>query len=150
MECYLDKDLIFKNIFSEDSESVIKIMASKLHEKGLVKESYVSEILSREEVYPTGLYTGDINVAIPHCDYQHVNEKSIAVGILKKPIKFKKMDDPSEDVDISIIIMLAIDEPNNHISYLTKVFQLVQNQELLKKLYSSDDEEILRILNENL
>lgn len=150
MECYLDKDLIFKNIFSEDSESVIKIMASKLHEKGLVKESYVSEILSREEVYPTGLYTGDINVAIPHCDYQYVNEKSIAVGILKKPIKFKKMDDPSEDVDISIIIMLAIDEPNNHISYLTKVFQLVQNQELLKRLYSSDDEEILRILNENL
>lgn len=150
MECYLDKDLIFKNLAAENSKDAIETMASELYKKGLVKKEYINEVMSREEIYPTGLYTGEINVAIPHCDYQFVNEKSIAVGILEKPIKFKKMDEPSEDVDISIIIMLAIDEPDNHISYLTKVFGLVQNQELLNRLYSSNDEEILKILNENL
>ncbi len=150
MECYLDKELIFKNLAAENSKDAIEIMASELYKKGLVKKEYIDEILAREEIYPTGLYTGEINVAIPHCDYQFVNKKSIAVGILEKPIKFKKMDEPSEDVDISIIIMLAIDEPDNHISYLTKVFGLVQNQELLNRLYSSNDEEILKILNENL
>ena len=150
MECYLDKDLIFKNLSAKDSKSAINIMASELFEKGLVKEDYINEVISREEVYPTGLYTGDINVAIPHCDYQFVNKKSIAVGILERPIKFKKMDEPSEDVEVSIIIMLAIDEPDNHIAYLTKVFQLVQNQDVLKKIYSSNDDQILEILNENL
>lgn len=150
MECYLDKELIFKNLAAENSKDAIETMARELYKKGLVKKEYVDEILAREEIYPTGLYTGEINVAIPHCDYQFVNTKSIAVGILEKPIKFKKMDEPSEDVDISIIIMLAIDEPDNHIAYLTKVFGLVQNQELLNRLYSSNDEEILKILNENL
>lgn len=150
MECYLDKDLIFKNLAAENSKDAIEIMATELYKKGLVKKEYINEVMSREEIYPTGLYTGEINVAIPHCDYQFVNKKSIAVGILEKPIKFKKMDEPSEDVDISIIIMLAIDEPDNHIAYLTKVFGLVQNQELLNRLYSSNDEEILKILNENL
>lgn len=150
MECYLDKDLIFKNLSAKESKSAINIMASELFEKGLVKKDYINEVISREEVYPTGLYTGDINVAIPHCDYQFVNKKAIAVGILERPIKFKKMDEPSEDVEVSIIIMLAIDEPDNHIAYLTKVFQLVQNQDVLKKIYSSNDEQILEILNENL
>lgn len=150
MECYLDKDLIFKNLAAENSKDAIEIMATELYKKGLVKKEYINEVMSREEIYPTGLYTGEINVAIPHCDYQFVNKKSIAVGILEKPIKFKKMDEPSEDVDISIIIMLAIDEPDNHIAYLTKVFGLVQNQDLLNRLYSSNDEEILKILNENL
>ena len=150
MECYLDKDLIFKNLAAENSKDAIETMATELYKKGLVKKEYINEVMSREEIYPTGLYTGEINVAIPHCDYQFVNKKSIAVGILENPIKFKKMDEPSEDVDISIIIMLAIDEPDNHIAYLTKVFGLVQNQELLNRLYSSNDEEILKILNENL
>ncbi len=150
MECYLDKDLIFKNLAAENSKDAIETMASELYKKGLVKKEYINEVMSREEIYPTGLYTGEINVAIPHCDYQFVNEKSIAVGILERPIKFKKMDEPSENVDISIIIMLAIDEPDNHIAYLTKVFGLVQNQELLNRLYSSNDDEILKILNENL
>ena len=150
MECYLDKDLIFKNLAAENSKDAIEIMATELYKKGLVKKEYINEVMSREEIYPTGLYTGEINVAIPHCDYQFVNKKSIAVGFLEKPIKFKKMDEPSEDVDISIIIMLAIDEPDNHIAYLTKVFGLVQNQDLLNRLYSSNDEEILKILNENL
>ena len=151
MECYLDKDLIFKNLDVKDSKDAINTLASELYKKGLVKQDYVKEVLSREEIYPTGLYTGEINVAIPHCDYQFVNKKSIAVGILKNPIKFKKMDEPTEDVEVSIIIMLAIDEPDNHIAYLTKVFNLVQNQELLKELYLSvSEEEILELLNKNL
>lgn len=151
MECYLDKELIFKNLEADSSEEAIRIMANKLYEKNLVKEDYIKEIIEREKTYPTGLYTGKINVAIPHCDYQFVNEKSIAIGLLKNNIEFKKMDEPTEAVDILIIIMLAIDEPDNHINYLTKVFELVQNQNVLEEIYNSNSEnEILEILNKYL
>ncbi|MCI5840128.1 MAG: PTS sugar transporter subunit IIA [Peptoniphilaceae bacterium] len=151
MEYYLDKELIFKDLEVTDNKEALKILSTQLFKKNMVLEDYISEVISREIEYPTGLFTGKINIAIPHCDYKFVKKKSIAIATLKKPIKFKKMDEPNEYVPVSIIMMIAIDNPDNHIEFLKKLFKLVQNQNILKDLYSSKSkEDILNILNENI
>ena len=47
--------------------------------------------MKRESVYPTGLPVGEINVAIPHTDPEHVNNAAICLGILEKPVTFNVM-----------------------------------------------------------
>lgn len=150
MPNYFDESLVFSNLIVNDKKEAIKYMSEKLLSSGRVKETYPNRVMEREETYPTGLETGKINVAIPHCDYQHVNQKSVCIATLKNPVKFNKMDDPSEEVEVSIIMMLAIDQPDDHIEFLSQVFGLVQNQDLLKKIKDSNNEsEIIELVKTN-
>ena len=150
MPNYFDESLVFSNLVVKDKQEAIKYMSEKLLSSGRVKETYPDRVMEREKTYPTGLETGEINVAIPHCDYQHVNQKSVCIATLKNPVKFNKMDDPSEEVEVSIIMMLAIDQPDDHIEFLSQVFGLVQNQDLLKKIKDSNNEsEIIELVKTN-
>lgn len=127
---------------STDAE-VLTVMTDLLHQKGYVKDTYQQAILNREKAFPTGLFTGGINVAIPHADVEHVDEASICVGILRKPVKFHAMDEPDNFIDVSLVIMLALKEPHGHIDMLTKVVNLIQNQETVKEITNSNDESIV-------
>lgn len=150
MSSYFDESLVFCNLDLNSKEEVIEFMSNKLLEKKRVKKTYPQRVLEREKDYPTGLEIGDINVAIPHCDYQHVNIKSVCIATLKNPVVFHKMDDPSEEVEVSIILMLAIDHPNDHLEFLQQVFSLVQNQKILKQIKNSSNEsEIIELVKSN-
>ena len=87
---------------------VLSAMTDYLCEKGIVKDTYKQAILEREQSFPTGLKTGGINVAIPHADICHVNEAAICVAVLKTPAPFRAMDEPDNDVPVSLVIMLAL------------------------------------------
>jgi len=52
----------------KSKQEVLTELADHLQAAGYVKESYADGILKREEIYPTGLTTGQINVAVPHTD----------------------------------------------------------------------------------
>jgi PTS system galactitol-specific IIA component len=120
---------------------VLSTIADLLCEKGLVKDTYKKAILDREAVFPTGLFTGGINVAIPHADVEHVNEASICVGILKEPVNFHAMDEPDNIIEIKLVIMLALKEAHGHIDMLTKIINLIQDQETVKTIIESDNVE---------
>ena len=120
-------------------QEVLTQLAEHLHEAGYVKASYADGILKREEIYPTGLSTGQINVAVPHTDCEHVNQDAVAVGLLDSPVTFKAMDDPSRDVPVSIIIMLALKEPHGQVEMLQKVIALVKQQDDLRRMLRAAD-----------
>lgn len=117
----------------EQEEILIKL-AEFLYDKGYVKKTFLKSILKRESENPTGLHTGDINIAIPHTETKHVNDDAIAIAVLENPVLFAQMDQPSNMIDVNIVIMLALTDPNKHIEILQRVINLVQNQDLLKKV----------------
>ena len=147
----LSKDLIFVDLNGKTSEDVLSSLVDYLVATNIVMPEYKTAILEREAEYPTGIYTDGVNVAIPHADYQVVNEDAIAVAVLKEPVKFARMEDPDSLIDVSIVIMLAIVEPHGHIEKLAKVSDLVMNQELLSKVVQcSGKDEIYDLLMDKL
>lgn len=130
----LNKDLI--RIFTEpiSKEDAMKSLASLLEERGFVKNTFTKAVLDREIVFPTGLPTQPYGIAIPHTDSEHVNRGAIAVGILRFPVSFQEMGDLDSSVDVSIISMLAIDDPKLVIPTLRKLAGAFQDAEFLNGL----------------
>lgn len=112
-------------------------LADVLHFQGYVKDSFADAIAAREQNYPTALQFGEYNIAMPHCDVEHVKNGAICVGILKQPVAWHRMDDPEATCEVSLVVMLAINEAHAHLEMLQKVVKLLQNQELVGQIVAS-------------
>ncbi len=88
---WVEDKFVFIDLDASSSEESIRKMSKFLREAGYVKASFEDAVLSREEMFPTGLPTPEIGVAIPHTDPEHVIYPTIAIAILKKPVEFKQM-----------------------------------------------------------
>ena len=112
----------------------MKSLAGAAGKGGFVKNSFTKAVLDREIVFPTGLPTQPYGIAIPHTDSEHVNQGALAVGILNFPVVFQEMGDLDSSVDVSIVSMLAIDDPQLVIPTLRKLAGAFQDVEFLKGL----------------
>jgi PTS system galactitol-specific IIA component len=118
-----------------------------LYENGFVKESYLEAIKKREKNFPTGLQLNRYNVAIPHTDPEHVVKPAIAIATLKNPVIFKNMANPLEDVEVSLVFMIALNESHSQVEMLQQLIQLIQNDVLLEKIIREDGgDEIIEII----
>lgn len=144
---FLNPELIEIDAEAEGKEEIIKKLANLLISKGYAKESYLEAILERERIFPTGLPTEGVGVAIPHADIKHVIKPAIAVAILKNPVQFNVMGNPEEKVSVKIIFMLAITDPNVQLKLLQDLMEVFQNKELLLKLaVSKDVDTVLKLM----
>lgn len=134
-----DESMILKLEHVDSNIKALCLLAGYLFEKGYVKEGYEAAILEREASFPTGLSTGKINIAIPHADTSYVNQAAICVGVAEKPVKFCAMDEPDHQIDVSVIIMLALKEAHGHLKMLQKVVELIKDQDNLKKIVTAAD-----------
>ncbi|WP_300381698.1 PTS sugar transporter subunit IIA [Clostridium sp.] len=142
--------LIYRELDFTNKNEVLNCLANKLYEEDFVKDGYRQAILEREAEYPTGLPAA-IKIAIPHCDHTLVKDSAIAMGVLKNPVDFQAMDDPSVTLDVQVVIMLALNEPHGHIEMLQKIIKLIQNAEDLTNIIkATSDEEVLEIIKKYL
>lgn len=144
----MDLDLIKINLDVNDNEEVINELGTMLLKKGYVKDTYINAVIQRERILPTGLDLGELGVAIPHTDSQHVNQANIAIGLLKNPIEFSCMVDPTKKIKVQLVFLLAIKNPEKQVELLGKLMAIFQDIELLKSIQkSTSKEEIKRKLN---
>lgn len=127
-----------------DKEVVLTKLGRKLYEEGCVKESFVQAVLDREKIYPTGLPTQGVGIAIPHTDSIHVNKKAIIIGILESTVEFQVMGSTDEFVQVGIIFMLAIENPEAQLEMLQKLIELCQSEEVLYTLKKHEDKERIK------
>lgn len=140
---HFDKNLI---VLLEDDDldtfNVEERLADMLYEGGWVKPSYKAALHAREEEFPTGLDAVSLgagfNVAVPHCDPEHVEHGAICVGVLKNPVSWRRMDDPSKSCHVSLVVMLALDEAHAHLEMLQKVMSLVQDDSSMSKIVGAE------------
>ncbi len=134
-----EKQYIVTRVNCDSKEELLRQLGGVLEEKGYVKDTYTDAIMEREKVFPTGLPTAGVAVAIPHTDSIHVNEKSICVAILEKPVTFTVMATDDEFVDVGLVFALAIKEPSDQIDMLQNLIALCQDEEVLLKIASGKD-----------
>lgn len=144
-------DLIVSQLKAASFQEIIESLGNRLQAFGYVKDSYVSAVIKREGIFPTGLPLGNINVAIPHTDVEHVNKPAIAVATLAHPVPFGNMGDPGDTLEVSIVFLLAMKEPHAQVNLLQNLVETFQNPEILEFLLrATDPKEIEKILQQHL
>lgn len=128
------EELVFLDVEAKDKQEAIRVLGSILEQKGYVKPSYISAVLQREEVYPTGLLLESINIAIPHTDSEHVEKSAILLARLAHPVVFQYMGDPKESVSVDFIAMLAIKDPAGQVPVLMELMEKVGTKGRLERM----------------
>lgn len=147
----INEKLIYLDLTCSTAEETIDTLAKQLYKNGYVTKDYINAILTREKNYPTGLPTNP-GVALPHASSEFVKKSGIAVGLLKDSVDFHEMGGENSKVNIKIVIMLAINEPKEHLDYLQKIMMMIQTPAILSKLNKAKStNEVYNILkNSNL
>ncbi|CUH97496.1 hypothetical protein P22_3627 [Propionispora sp. 2/2-37] len=144
----LHEELVLLDYEAEGNEDLIRKLSAILHDKGYVKDSYAQAVVEREEAFPTGLNTLGIKVAVPHTNPEHVKQAAILVAKLLQPVTFKEMGNSGKDVDAELVFMLAVTDPKEHLSTLSKLMGIFSDREKLLDLYqSATKQEIITKLN---
>lgn len=145
----INEELMVFDAEAQDKEWILKELANKMFENEYVKASYYQGVLDRENIFPTGLLLGDYNVAIPHTESEHVLKNGIAVARLKHPVIFKYMADPSVEVQVDLIFMLAIFDPRKQVPVLSALMKILSVQGNVSDLVAArDSKEFLEKLKE--
>ncbi len=146
---YLNESLIRIGVEAKSSEEVIQSLGALLETSGMVKESYIPAVIEREKIYPTGLPSNGVKVAIPHTNTSHVHKSAIAIGVLKEPVEFYMMGGTGEALQAKIVFLLAISDTKKQLELLKNLMKLFQNKEILQAVVeASTESEIYKILQE--
>ncbi len=125
---------VFLNVDVKSDSDVLSFMARHLLKEGKVKKGYEEHLLAREFDYPTGLYLGEINVAIPHTDYQYANTTQVAIATLNNPVLWRSMEDPDETLSVSVVVLSIFDHPEHQLKVLQQIMGVLQNQECVAEI----------------
>ncbi|NLM18641.1 MAG: PTS sugar transporter subunit IIA [Clostridiaceae bacterium] len=146
-----NEELIFLDLDMDNKEELLKFMSEKLHARKYVKKSFAENLIKREHAYPTGLKANSIGLAIPHTDAEHVEKSCIAVSVLKRPIDFIAAGSFEDLVEINIVVLLALKDPNHQLVLLQNLVDLIQNEEVLRTIINSNNKKgVADIINKNL
>lgn len=115
-------------------EEVITSLAERLVVKGYVRPEFLEAVLEREKKFPTGLPTKPVGVAIPHADPHYCLQPCLSVARLAKPVKFRLMGDEEQEVDVSLVLLFGLDTSSKHLSFLSGLAEILQDEEILAKI----------------
>lgn len=135
-----DNQLVFLHVPNfKTKEEALTFLANQFVESGLVDEEFPEKILEREEIFPTGIGFEEVGIAIPHSDPEYVKKEQIGIMTLEKPILFKRIEDKSKEIEVSMIFMLALKEPDGHLKVLQNLMSLLQDKETTNELQVMGD-----------
>jgi lichenan operon transcriptional antiterminator len=121
-------ELFFYEIDKKGPNEIIKFLSTVLNIKGYVDDAFRSSVLEREEISPTSI--GNL-VAIPHPLKPNALGSCIAIGILKKPVKWGEHT-------VQLVLLLALNEKDKEeFSHLfNHLWKIVQDKKLVDELCS--------------
>jgi len=142
-----DPALVRLQVEASDKQEAVSALAEALLTAGKVRESFLEAVLEREAGYPTGLPTPGAAIAIPHTDVQHCIEPAVAVGTLRDAVEFEEMGSPGSPLEVRIVFLLSITNPEDHVEWLSRLASAFQSPQLaLELLESTDAEQACRFL----
>lgn len=147
----LHLDLIEVPLEASNAEDAIRQLGNRLVEAGCVDEQYVTEVVNREKIFPTGLPTCGVSVAIPHTAADFVKESVLGIGVLNHPVTFGMMGNPEQTVEAKLIFLLAIQNGKNQVAALQQLVGIFQNESTLHAVAGAQTREgVYRILLQEL
>ncbi|MBQ1323261.1 MAG: PTS sugar transporter subunit IIA [Erysipelotrichaceae bacterium] len=134
---------------ADSRDEALKMLADEFMKSGVAKDTFFDGILSRENVFATGLTLNNMCVAIPHTDPEHVNRTQIGFMSLDAPVEFVEMGTEDKKIPVTMLFMLALKEAHQQLDMLMKLMDAFQNDELMEKFKNvSDFDEYLKLVKE--
>ncbi len=138
-------------------QEVFEEVANDLVAKGYVKDTFLGNLNSREDAYPTGMDLSVVgsqypNVAIPHTEANFVYKRRIVPVKLENPIEFHNMIDPTQTMNVRFLFMILNNDPEGQANVLAEIMDFLTQTpwEDLSHMFESDSsEEIFNFLREN-
>lgn len=133
-----DPELISLEMDATSKEAAFELAACTLLKKGLVKESYLSGLVTREESFPTGLITQYLNIALPHTDSEHIIRPFVMIVRLKEEVTFEQMGD-NQAMKTKDLFFLGIKDGKKQAGLLALFMDLFMRENFVKEYISADN-----------
>lgn len=133
--------LIDLELTQTDRTEALRYLVGLLEKQNYVPHEYMKKVVDREASYPTGLRFANIAIAIPHGDSECVLKSSIAVGRCKNKMAFHSMEEPSDLINVDLIVLLAIKDPKSHLTILNNLMEMFSKKEICDRLLQEDSPE---------
>lgn len=113
-----------------NQDDLLKEIYDQLLKAGYVKGNFLTHIVRREHLYPTGLDTSTLghnlpNIAIPHTEGEFVNTRLIVPVALNKPVAFGNMIKPAQKIPVKFLFMLLETNPDGQAKLLSLVMDFL-------------------------
>lgn len=124
-----DSDIVYVSKANSRRE-VFKEVSDDLFKRGYVKESFLDNLNTREDAYPTGVDMTPVstdypNVAIPHTEANFVYKRKIVPVKLENPIQFHNMIDPSQKIEVEFLFMILNNDPEGQANVLAEIMDFL-------------------------
>ncbi len=157
MNKYRIEDLLFEELIlmdqeASDYEELIIQIEDIAYEKGYVEKGFSKAVIEREKLYPTGLPTNKVKVAIPHAiERDNVKKSAIIISKLKKPVLFREMGSLDNFIPVDIVFLLAVNGSKDQLTILQDLIGLFSNDEAMLKLKNINSaSDMIKTLRESL
>ena len=134
---------------ANSDKEAIKLCADVLHKNGCVLDDFYNSCIERESTYPTGL-TDYCPVALPHTSKDHVLKEAICVLRLKNPVKFHSMEDINQEIDVKIVINMALLDDAEHIQIISRIVNNLKQPSFVDNLLNYSSEKLVPYLKDTL
>ena len=138
-------------LFTKQTDQLLLLgeVADLLEQHGKTTSTYKEAVIEREKVFPTGLQTEHIGIAIPHTDSHHVIEPAIAVAVLEQRVPFIQMGSDNETVQVEVLFMLALKKAEEQLEILQLLIELIQDEANMDKLkHAENAAEVIRCIKQ--
>ena len=136
-------------IHFSSSRQALEHIGEEMLARGVVHDSYPLALLEREATFPTGIALEQHAVAIPHCEAVHAKSPAIYLIRPDTPVNFQQADD-DEEIAVSLIIALIVENPTAQLKLLRRLFSELQNPNTIEALLNAPDAELAMLFREKI
>lgn len=146
LDAMTDPRLIFPGLRCTDASGLLRLLAQKIVELGLVSDAdkLYQKLWEREQLGSTGIGAG---IAIPHCKMSGLKEVVLAIGLLEDGVEFGAVD--QNPVQLFFCVVSPSDSPAAHLQCLAAISRWVKADRHVERILElGDSESIYRLLQE--
>lgn len=132
----LKPELVFFDCKANNSTELFAELKEKLEPGGYLNPTWEDAILTRENLYPTGMEFDAIKVAIPHVEPQHIAKPYIAIVKAAHPIEFRPMADMVDHpVQAQLVVNLGlVDHDEAQVAVLQAMMGIFMDETACQKI----------------
>lgn len=138
-------DLMAFQLKVSSETELFQVVGKRLAELGYVTEAYVKGLVKREEVFPTGLITQHLNIALPHGDPENVIHPFVFIARLDHEITVKQMGDGQEMLTKDFFF-LGIADGKKQVGLLSALMRLFMTEEFVVAYREADERGLVKCL----
>jgi len=146
LETLTDPHLIFPGLVGRDAGAVLRELAGKLAEAGVVSdaEQLFDRLWERERLGSTAIGRG---IAIPHCKLERLDRVVVAAGLAPAGVGFGAAD--HQPVRLFFVVVSPSRSPAEHLQLLAAISRWVKADGRVDRLLASQrPEDVFDLLRE--